>query len=338
MDKIDIKQIQRIIHSISPNVSVLETKKIFSYSNLIFDVRTDKDDYVIKVYTNDEDVWKAQKEDAIYTIFRKKRIPAPHIVGLDSSKSVLPYTFVLMTKIPGNPFSDCFDLIELDKKIAIYRELGDLLGRIHSITFESFGDIKPSNGELLVGPMRELIDSNKGPFRTWGEMHLEIVKYRLNHFRGTNLENLVEPVLNYFRENQSLIDFKIVPRLLHLDLNRKNIFINNSRISGIVDVEGSFVGHNEEDLMRTMLANFESKDELYDSFLEAYTKHVAIDEGYEKRLPFYFLSRSLVQADCLILFKDKYAKGKLDSEKVKVRRDIQRILTDNTSDYLSRFM
>ena len=47
-------------------------------------------------------------------------------------------------------------------------------------------------------------------------------------------------------------------------------------------------------------ANFGGDDELRAVFLAGYTEHVELDDGYEARRPFYFLSRMLVHAGCLV--------------------------------------
>ena len=55
--------------------------------------------------------------------------------------------------------------------------------------------------------------------------------------------------------------------------------------------------------MRTELAHFgDGEDALRVPFFGAYQAHVALDEGYENRRPFYEMSRTLVGLRCLVVF------------------------------------
>ena len=76
-----------------------------------------------------------------------------------------------------------------------------------------------------------------------------------------------------------------------------------AKFLGFWDVEESIIGHNEYDLMRTELAHFEASDDpLRHAFFSSYSTQLALDSGYEKRRPFYNLSRSLVGLLCLVWF------------------------------------
>lgn len=77
-------------------------------------------------------------------------------------------------------------------------------------------------------------------------------------------------------EKSNLIDYSIIPRLLHIDLNQKNIFVKEDKISGIIDFDDAFVGHNEEDLMRTEGANFADNEQLKQSFFRGYTEIIKL--------------------------------------------------------------
>ena len=86
--------------------------------------------------------------------------------------------------------------------------------------------------------------------------------------------------------------------------------IHEGRISGILDVEESVIGHNEYDLMRTELANFRGAPPAWEhAFHAAYAGHVTLDAEYPARKAFYDVSRTLVWLESLVAFGDRYARG-----------------------------
>ncbi len=198
------------------------------------------------------------------------------------------------------------DLSDAGKR-GIYRQLGDLLGRMHSLTFERFGDVAEREGKVVAGPAHELAEEAKsgniGPFASWREMHREIADGRLAFLSRTEFSDLAEPIAAWFASRDGLLDDAVTPRLLHMDLHRSNILVSGEQITGVVDVEESVIGHNEYDLMRLALAHFsEGEDALREAFFGGYGAHITLDAGYERRRSFYEMSRMLVGLRCFAVF------------------------------------
>jgi aminoglycoside phosphotransferase (APT) family kinase protein len=327
-------RIQAIIHAYDKsykikNIHVIEE----GVANPVFVLETQKDDLVLRLINPLVGNWKAIKEELVYKLFVKHNIPCPIILKTDISRKFINFDYVISKRVKGQALEKEFNkLITLTSKTKIVKELGKYLGKIHSIKFNKFGDIAKKNNKFVVGPAHELSSVSKsiksGPFKSWKEMHREILKSRLFYFKGTEFEDLVKPIKKYFKENEHLIDYKIAPRLLHLDLNRNNIFVKNNKITGILDVEESLIGHNEYDLMRTEL-HFKGNPKLRNAFFKEYTKYVKLDKGYEKRRPFYSLSRSLVGVRCLVLWKSRYTKKEYSEQKKWVITHIKKIIKEN---------
>jgi Ser/Thr protein kinase RdoA (MazF antagonist) len=225
---------------------------------------------------------------------------------------VAPFIYSLSERIDGHPYSDVFASMSVVENSRIYDRLGDYLGVLHSRTFSHFGDVYRQAEDLVVGPAHELdrdaTGTLRGPFARWPDMHHEIVNTRLRLMRGTEFEDLIPRIDGYFRERQKVLDCDITPRLLHMDLHRGNMLIRNGQIAGILDVEEAIAGHNEYDLMRTELANFRGHNPGYErAFMDAYTRHVALDDGYVLRKNFYDVSRTLVWIKSLILHGTAYS-------------------------------
>ena len=159
-------------------------------------------------------------------------------------------------------------------------------------------------------------------------MHRQVVRGRLSFLSRTGFHDLAEPVARWFGDHEGLLDYPIVPRLLHMDLHMSSILVSEGKIAGILDIEAAIIGHNEYDLMRTELAHFgDSYGSLREAFFEAYTAHVPLDDGYEGRKPLYQLSRWLVGLKCLI-FYGSHAAPDLAAETRRMRARIHELMEE----------
>ena len=203
--------------------------------------------------------------------------------------------------------SETYEHWDSRQKLMLYRQFGEIVGRMHTLVFEAFGDVDGSQENISVGPAQEILEENPaaapGPFPTWLAMHQQIVQSRLHFLRQTEFHDLVDPIGLWFQHNARLLDYSITPRLLHMDLHMSNILVSEGQITGILDVGESIIGHNEYDLMRLELAHFgQGYEAVQQAFYQGYLEHIMLDDGYESRKPFYELSRSLVGLKCLILY------------------------------------
>ena len=229
------------------------------------------------------------------------------MLAADTSRRLVPFAYTLCESLPGVTLSRAYPDIHDAEKTDIYHHLGDLLGRMHALTFDRFGDVAEREGEVVAGPAQELAgevgSANIGPFTTWREMHREIVRGRLAFLSRTEFHDLTESIGAWFGSHDNLLDYAIMPRLLHMDLHRSNILVAGGKITGVIDVEEAIVGHNEYDLMRTELAHFgDGEAALREAFFEGYNAHITLDAEYQGRRPFYEMSRALVGLRCLVVF------------------------------------
>ena len=101
--------------------------------------------------------------------------------------------------------------------------------------------------------------------------------------------------------------------------------MKNNQISGIIDFDGAFIGHNEEELMRTESANFSNEPESKESFFKGYTEIIKLDDDYEKRRIYYYFARLLVHIDCLVEYGSNYV-ANVEKEQDIIRNEVQKIL------------
>ncbi len=264
-------------------------------------------EFILKISPDLASDWKLTKERIVYRLLPCQGVPAPNLLAADFSRRLVPFAYTLCECLPGVTLASAYSDLPDAGKRGVYRQLGDLLGRMHSLTFEGFGDVAEQERKIIAGPAQELAEEaksrNVGPFSSWREMHREIVRGRLAFLSRTEFSDLAGPIAAWFAGHDDLLDDAVTPRLLHMDLHRSNILVSSGQITGIIDVEESVIGHNEYDLMRLALAHFgEGEDALRKAFFQSYQAHITLDAGYERRWPFYEMSRMLVGLRCLVVF------------------------------------
>ena len=328
----DVPHIRAILADYDPHCELLRTARPGSgIANQVLFLTTTREDLVLRVFADDVGKWKPQKELAVYAHMASLGIPVPAVHKVDASRQVVPFTYSLSARLEGEPYSAVFSSLSETENIAIHTMLGEYLGRLHTTTFDRFGDVHATADGLRVGPAYEL-DSGRsgqplGPFATWREMHDAIVTSRTHLMRGTEFEDLIPVVEAYVARHRDVIDYEVTPRLLHMDLHRGNVLVANGQVAGVLDVEESIVGHNEYDLMRTELATLRGQSPAFAHvFMDAYGAHVPLDEGYETRKEFYDVSRTLAWIRSLILHGDAYAKGQSSQSHRAAREHLERLV------------
>jgi len=243
----------------------------------VFILETASGDLFLKVSRDPASDWKINKERIVYGLLRGQGIPAPKVLKTDLSRNLVPFAYTLSDCISSLTLSQAYADISVAERLDAYRQLGEFLGRMHSLTFDGFGDVTEREEMVIVGTVWELAEesaANVGPFTTWGEMHRKVVRGRLSFLSRTEFHDLVEPIGRWFGDHE----------------------------------EEAIIGHNEYDLMRTELAHFgDGYEVLREAFFGGYTAHVALDAAYEGRKPLYELSRWLVGLKCLIFYGSRVA-------------------------------
>jgi len=214
--------------------------------------------------------WKARKEAFLYEkIAHAVKIPLPKVLGSDDGK--LPY--ILYEKVPGTHV----DLIyKKTQDIGLFEQAGEILAKLHSITFDRFGWI-------VGGAIRPALTK-------WEDFVLYDLGYKLGKLRNVSqMRALRQGVLTAFDEHMGLLDIKSRPCLLHKDYYAAHILANSSGVIGIIDFEWAIAGHNENDFTKLERWLFPKIPEARQAFFRGYKRFGAISQKYEERRQLYQL-------------------------------------------------
>jgi Phosphotransferase enzyme family len=118
------------------------------------DLAGDEKPLVLKIY-GDEPAWIVAKEALVAGwIGERAGIPIPHWLRVDERRTCIPFRFTLTTWLPGVTVRSLIGVPGID---AAYRQMGELLRRLHAIPMTAYGYIvadgirrpQPTNDEYM---------------------------------------------------------------------------------------------------------------------------------------------------------------------------------------------
>ncbi len=142
-------------------------------------------------------------EPLFYQLLRDNGIPTSEVVAYDNGRQVIDREYILFNYIRSMPMND--PQVPQAAKPGLYRQLGDIVARLHTIRHERFGWLRP-NGAL---PM----------FATWSaflqRFAAEIADRLASH--GLFADGDLRRFLAVF-DKQAVFDQIAQPRMVHADL------------------------------------------------------------------------------------------------------------------------
>jgi aminoglycoside phosphotransferase (APT) family kinase protein len=157
-------------------------------------------------------------------------VPLPEIIHYDTSRTLMPSPFFLMTWVPGTSLKQLRPTLTPEEQAAIDGTVGGYLRQINAIRGDSFGYVTPSAARFSRWPqafayMFECVLQD-------GEAKSIVLPRPYAAFRDL-LQSLL-PALDEVR----------TPQLVHWDLWDANIFIDpaTKRVTGLIDFERAVWG------------------------------------------------------------------------------------------------
>ncbi|WP_127530497.1 phosphotransferase family protein [Paenibacillus kobensis] len=155
-------------------------------------------------------------------------VPIPKLQGYDSSRELIDCEYFFQERITGRTLNHIKEQLSDQEKAAIDRELGIFNSKINQITGESYGYVA-------------LPSSRRG---SWKDSFGLMIEWLLQD----GLDASVELPIPYEQFNDLMsphlpaLDAVQAPKLVFWDLWDGNVFVNEGRVSGIIDTERAFWG------------------------------------------------------------------------------------------------
>ncbi|MFX0038618.1 MAG: dihydrodipicolinate synthase family protein [Promethearchaeota archaeon] len=223
-------------------------------------------------------------------IFNKERppiIPVCNLIYYDETKQIVPYIFSVNEYIRGKPLFQHINRyigeaknLYAKKFLDLFSKLGEHLGSLHTIKFDSF---YKNISDIGIKPKNSYSDFFVNEF----EQSLQVAK--------KNKLDICEEIRAFYRDNNSLIEEEKEYVLLHNDFKSQNIIVKEElgiiKINGIVDFDNWYIGNRAQDFIKIdyFILKPLNNPSFYNSFYDAYSKFYRVDNDFKKRIELYKL-------------------------------------------------
>ncbi len=214
-------------------------------------------------------------------------IPVANLVYFDETKEVIPYIFTIQEYFHGKSLKDLFNQYTIEdlsfsksKFLTLFDNLGELLGKLHTISFDSFQEHIYNIGKKSEINWLELINL---------EFEMESQEARRKKLGYDN------EIKTFLKDNISLLEEENEPVVLHNDFQWTNLIVKDSptkiQINGIIDFDDWRVGVRAQDFVKMEFFTLKpiNNVDIRESFYYGYRKNCNIGQDFFKKLDIYSL-------------------------------------------------
>ncbi|WP_181429931.1 phosphotransferase family protein [Paenibacillus illinoisensis] len=160
---------------------------------------------------------------ALRLVGELRDVPVPRVLACDTTCSLAPAEYFMMEYMPGTPYNKVKDQYSAAEQAEIEEQLGAFNRRINEIKGEKFG----------------YFSEKKPKYNTWKEAFLSLMDDLLTDGReaGVKLPIDYDELAQLIREKSDVLSDVNEPVLIHWDLWDGNVFVEQGRITAIIDFE-----------------------------------------------------------------------------------------------------
>lgn len=241
-------------------------------SNLCFIVNGD---LVIRFNIFDTTVPKFANERIAYDLLAGSGLPVPSVVALDASRHIVPYDFIILTRLPGMNLAESWRDLTSVQVHDLAWEAGRCFARLHAITFPAFGSLREQDAPR---------------FHSWPDYFNDYVHRYLSEAErygllDASLYGRLEGVRAHSHDLLARVTHGV---LVHSDYHYENILHAGGWLTGILDFEWALSGDPSYDFMSADVRE-EQIPGSEAAFRDGYQSIRSFDAEHERRLAVYRL-------------------------------------------------
>lgn len=222
-------------------------------------------------------------------------VPVPQVVALDGRRTLVPYDYLILTRIPGKTVSASLAELGADAQHRIAYTAGEYLATLHGYRFEGFGLLY----EIAAGiPKPDWAAYVADFYQDYGRQSQEL---------GVLPDGVLARIQAVMAKMQPLFAAVRQGVFVHGDYHLSNLLQQGGQITGVIDFEWAMSGDPAWDFRiddQLEIASPGSRD----AFYAGYTSRRALPDHHRERIAFYRIGLYL---DYLATFSPEDA-GELD--------------------------
>lgn len=296
----------------------------FSHDIYLVETNSYPEKVIVRFSNNNPPEYSLAKEIRVSNILNSLGIPVARIILHDASKSIVPHEFVVMSIAEGEDLDSVWNRLSGREKEQISRKIGGIMGKIHSVKFDAFGDLLPegieSKGNFSLKQVGSREKANPAAFELFARIFSDLGM--LSAFDVMNTDFTAQ-IGKYFLENKKLAETTEDPALIHGDLYPQNFKVKKIKnewfVTCLFDFEYSAAHIREYDFIKLHRAGLLEKGKVRESILEGYSKFQKVSGDFDKKVEYFRITRDLGFTVVLLKSGDKeLAKKVLERIKEKI--------------------
>jgi Ser/Thr protein kinase RdoA (MazF antagonist) len=222
---LELEQVRAIGHDLDPTIAPVGFVRLHGGSSEVYRIDlAGATPLVLKIY-DDEPAWIPAKEALVAGwIGEQAGVPIPRWLRVDERRICIPFRFALTTWLPGVTVRS---LIGAPGIVFAYRQMGELLRRLHTIPMSAYGYI--------------VADGIRRPRQTNEEYMRWAFDQAFQQFREqSGEESLTRRLEETVQSRFDLLQYSAGPVLCHDDLQQGNVLVADGRngslqLTGLID-------------------------------------------------------------------------------------------------------
>lgn len=209
-----------------------------------------------------------------YDLLCDGEVPVPRVVALDMSKTLAPYDYLILTKMPGKTLSQSILDLPPEAQRRIASTAGEYLAVMHAHTFDQFGLLF----EIAAGlPKPDWSSFVSGFYHEYGPQAQEL------GFLPDGVLARIEALMHMM---QPLFAAVQQGTFVHGDYHYANILQENGQITGVLDFEWAMSGDRSWDFRIDDQLEAKSPGSK-EAFYAGYTSRRPLPDDHWQRVSFY---------------------------------------------------
>jgi aminoglycoside phosphotransferase (APT) family kinase protein len=184
------------------------------------------DAYVLRFEVLEEHVnFRFSGEKVAYDRLQQSGLPVPRVIALDTSKTLVPYAYLITTKLPGMPLIDCWQTMTLAQREQAATETGRYLALMHAHTFDD--------------GFYKLCDRETDFFATWSDYVWSFFREYASVLQQKQLmdSSVLQRAEQVLKRSEPLLKNITVGALVHADYHAENLLVADGHIMAVIDFE-----------------------------------------------------------------------------------------------------
>lgn len=235
-------------------------------------LEAEESEYVLQISDKKDYQEKAlERKVQAFALAEDTQLPVPHLVTRVETFEDRKY--YIAEKLPSESLRESFDS-------GLVSEIGRKLAEIHRMqNFEKTGYLMPTENSFKVSPFDE---------GSWKDWILNQVSEDTEQLEENGMGKIANQIGRFFDSYGEKLPRDFQPVLCHNDYSPDNILAENGEITGILDFDYVYSGHNQRDLVKSAnsfwIEGYNIRKELYNAYQEKENL-----EKFEKNEPLYRL-------------------------------------------------